>query len=268
MRYCLPGFLLCAAAASSASAADFRPWTSFANAEFKGTKLFRDAASGAYCYVTAHSRVDADGAPNAYHPGDLVRRHPPYLGLDSPANAGWPRHRDWWPSVLVPDPTDPSRPYVQPSGPFEGYFVAQTSLRVRGGNPLHPSTYVDARSVPYIVLPGSVFPGIAGTGAPGDVGIAWNLSNGKKTPFVIGDTGGGSDARLGEGSIALFKALGGTNPNARNGTGVAPGTVRFIVFRSSRHRLGWPASQTDMATLASELLDSVGGVAALSVCSD
>ena len=134
------------------------------------------------------------------------------------------------------------------------------------GNPLDTSTYVDSRLVPYIVLPGSVFPTLRGTGAPGDVGMAWNLANGRKTAFVIGDTGGGSDARLGEGSIAFFRALGGNDPNARNGTGVAPGTVRFVIFRNSRHRLGWPASQAAIDALANELLDSVGGVAALSVC--
>lgn len=265
MRHWLLGFSLCAAA-SAGSASEFKPWTLFPDAKFKGTKLFRDATSDAYCYATAHSRVDADGAPNAYHPGDLKRRSPPYLGLDNPANAGWPGHPDWWPSVLVPDPADSSRPFVQPSGPFQGYFVAQTSLRVRNGNPLSPSTYVDSRSVPYTVLPGSVFPKLAGTGAPGDVGIAWNLANGRRTAFVIADTGGGSDARLGEGSIALFKALGGTNPNARNGTGVAPGTVRFVVFRNSRQTLGWPASQAAIDALATQLLSSVGSVAALSVC--
>jgi hypothetical protein len=47
MRQWVVGACLCAIA-TLANAADFRPWTMFHNAEFKGTKLFRDAASDAY----------------------------------------------------------------------------------------------------------------------------------------------------------------------------------------------------------------------------
>lgn len=251
---------------SSAQGASFQPWSDFPEAKFKGTKLWRDSASGAYCYATGHSRVDADGAPNAYHPGDLTRSNPPFLGLDNPANSGWPNHPNWWPSVLVPDPLNRARPYVQPSGPFKGYFVAQTALRVRNGNVLLPSTYADSRSIPYVVLPGSIFPVRRGTGAPGDVGIAWNLANGKRTPFVVGDTGGGNDAMLGEGSIALFAALGGANLNARNGAGVAPGKMRYVLFPGSRATLGWPASNDTIRVLADRLLNEIGGDSAVSAC--
>lgn len=250
---------------SPAIGGEFRAWSDFPNAEFKGTKLWRDAGSGAYCYSTTHSRVDADGAPNAYHPDDLKRTKPPFLGLDNPANAGWPK-TDWWPSVLARDPARPSQPFRQTTGEFKGYFVAQTSLRVRGGDPQNPATYADSRTVPYTVLPGSVFPIKKGTGAPGDVGWAWNLANGKNTAFVIGDTGGGVNAKLGEGSLALFTALGGTNPNARTGAGVAPGRMRFVVFPGSRKALGWPATNAQITSLAGRLLENVGGAAALAAC--
>jgi hypothetical protein len=261
----LPALLPVLLAFAPVADADFQPWRDFPEAKFKGTRLWRDPASGAYCYVTAHSRVDADGAPNAYHPDDLGRRRPPFLGLDNPANAGWPGTR-WWNSVLVPDPQNPLRPYRQVSGPFRGYFVAMTSLKVRGGTATDPATYVDSTKVPYTVLPGSSFPRRAGTGAPGDVGFAWNLANGKSTAFVIGDTGGGSNARLGEGSIALFRALGGTNPDARNGSGVAPGKMRYVVFPGSRRTLGWPADEARIDALARELLGRLGGMSALAVC--
>lgn len=262
-------FLLGAAfiCASAGHAAEFKAWTDFSNGTFKGTRLWRDAATGAYCYVTEHSRVDADGAPNAYHPDDLKRTKPPYLGLDNPANAGWPK-TGWWSAVLVPDPKKPSVPFLQVSGPYRGYFVAKSSLRVKGGDPTSPATYVDSRSVPYTVLPGSSFPKLKGTGAPGDVGFAWNLANGKSTAFVIGDTGGGADARLGEGSIALFVALGGENVDARNGSGVAKGQMRFIVFPGSRKTLGWPADQTAIGNLARQLLSGVGGEEGLASCSE
>ncbi|KQN25083.1 hypothetical protein ASE86_02115 [Sphingomonas sp. Leaf33] len=248
-----------------ATAADFRPWTDFPGARFKGTQLWRDAGSGAYCYATDHSRVDADGAPDAYHPDDRMRSRPPYLGLDNPQNAGWPQ-TGWWPDVLTRDPANPKVPYRQQSGPYRGYFVSHTALRVRGGSETDPATFADSRTIPYIVLPGSDFPRRRGTGAPGDVGWAWNLATGKGTAFVIGDTGGGAGARLGEASIAFFKALGGTAPNARTGAGVAPGTVRFVVFPGSRRTLGWPATPQQVTTLARQQVDRLGGAGQLKVC--
>ena len=62
---------------------------------FRGTQIFRQANNLAYAYETNHTAVDADGAPNAYHPDDI--------GLDALANAGYP-HTNWWKDVLVPDP--------------------------------------------------------------------------------------------------------------------------------------------------------------------
>lgn len=260
--------MICLIDAQSAVAAEFTPWQDFPNTSFKDTKLRRDANSGAYCYATKHSRIDADGAPNAYHPADLQRKKPPYLGLDNPANAGWGlnSHASWWPDVLVADPEYPSRPYVQRSGPFAGYFVSQTALRVKGRAQTDPMTYTDSTTVPYLVLPGSTFPKLKGTGAPGDVGMVWNLANGKSAPFVIGDAGGGADAKLGEGSIALFAALGGVNLNPRNGAGVAPGVMRYVVFPGSRKTLGWPATPKAIADLAGQLLEGVGGEKALTKC--
>src|ERR671932_1212603 len=61
--------------------------------------------------MTRHVALDADGSPRAYHPNDT--------GLDALANAGYP-HKGWK-SVLVVDPNDHSRPYVQPNGPTKGY---------------------------------------------------------------------------------------------------------------------------------------------------
>lgn len=253
--------------AAACNAADFKPWQDFPEAKFKGTKLWRDKMSGAYCYVTDHSRVDADGAPNAYHPDDLGKKQPPYLGLDNPANAGWPK-TSWWTSVLVPDPVKPSVPFRQMTGPFKGFFVSKSALQIAGGNPIEPSTYVDSRTAPYVVLPGSLFPKMKGTGAPGDVGFVWNLSNGKSTAFVIGDTGGGSGARLGEGSIALFTLLGGQDVNARDGSGVAKGKMRFVVFSGSRKTLGWPADQGAITALSQSLLSQIGGETAIAQCTD
>ena len=39
--------------------------------DYGGTQLFRNAGQGAYVFATTHAQVDADGAPNAYHPDDV-----------------------------------------------------------------------------------------------------------------------------------------------------------------------------------------------------
>jgi hypothetical protein len=91
--------------AAHAAQCDFQFWF-----DFKGTKIYRNPAHTAYLYATDHSRIDADGAPNAYHPDDIGKNclKDPHRGLDCPANAGYPKTR-WWPQVLVPDPNDALR---------------------------------------------------------------------------------------------------------------------------------------------------------------
>src|SRR5690242_1677796 len=72
--------------------------SSFQPAEvFRGTQIFRLPDNSAYMYETTHTAADADGAPNAYHPGDLNKncRRDTHIGLDCLANAGYPR-ASWW----------------------------------------------------------------------------------------------------------------------------------------------------------------------------
>lgn len=225
---------------------DFRP------AEvFRGARILRQASDLAYAYETDHKAVDADGAPNCYHPQDL--------GLDALANSGFPNH-SWWKDVLVVDPHDHTRPFVQPSGEFKGFFVAMTALRHPGGVATDPATYVDARKVPYVVIPSGF--ALPHTARQGDVGFATHLASGKTTAFIVGDAGGGNDAKLGEGSIGLFAALGGTNPNPRNGAGVPAGTVQYILFAGSRQAGAaiWPRTQADIEAQVAHLLATTPGI--------
>jgi hypothetical protein len=210
---------------------------------FRGTQIFRQANNLAYAYETSFKSIDADEAPNAYHPDDP--------GLDALANAGYP-HTNWWKSVLVPDPPHQSRAYVQPSGPFDGYFVSMTSLRDPNGDKLKPATYVDSTRFPYVVLP-TGFTALPHVAHPGDVGLATHLPTGLTTTFIVTDSGGGSDAKLGEGSIALFIALGGQEPNPRNGAGLPSGKIQYIVFPGSRKPGSaiWPRSVQDIHDQAS-----------------
>jgi Fungal chitosanase of glycosyl hydrolase group 75 len=225
----------------------------FAAAEtFRGTQIFRQADNLAYAYETDYKSVDADGAPNAYHPEDI--------GLDFLANAGYP-HSNWWKDVLVPDPGHPSKAYVQKDGPFAGYFIAMTSLRNPRGSQLKPETYVDSTRFPYVVLP-TGFSSLPNVAKAGDVGVATNLATGQTCTFIVGDAGGGSDARLGEASIALFIALGGQNPNPRTGAGVPSGKLQYVLFPNSR-KAGpgiWPRTNEDIHQQALDLASSMPGI--------
>jgi len=219
---------------------------------FRGTRIFRQADNLAYAYETTNKPVDADGAPNAYHPDDI--------GLDLLANAGYP-HTNWWKDVLVQDPNDPSKPFAQTSGHFEGYFVAMTSLRSPTGDKTDPETYVDATRFPYVVIP-SGFEHLPNVARAGDVGFATHLASGMTTTFIVGDSGGGSGAKLGEGSIALFVSLGGQAPNPRNGAGVPPGKIQYIIFPNSRKAVPkiWPRANQDIHDQAMDLITKTPGI--------
>jgi hypothetical protein len=248
-------------APASAANCPFGPWMTY-----EGTQLRRDAQTGAYLYITGLARVDADGAPNAYHPDDVGRPcGPTGAGLDCPANAGYP-NASWWPSVLTPDPSNPSKAYVQPSGPFRGFLVSKTALTATGNpNERDPARYVNATATPYLVFPGPFYR-MRGTGKLGDLGVAYHLASGKSTAFIVADVGPAEP--LGEGSIALFEALGGQNVNPRTGGGVAPGDVAYVVFPNSvkERPTRWPVGQQEINRRAEALLEGVGGMPVFEAC--
>src|SRR5262249_42823532 len=85
--------------------------------------------------------IDADGAPNAYHPKPQSS-----LGLDYLANAG--NDDDWWGIA-----TDSSNnPYIQQTGKFEGFYVSTSALE-DGSAESDPVHWVDSSTIPYISLP-------------------------------------------------------------------------------------------------------------------
>lgn len=94
----------CGLVPGTAASCDFTDWRTF-----KGTKLKITSDGSADLYVTDHARVDADGAPDAYHPDDVGSCGATGVGRDCPANAGYP-NTTWWRSVLVPDPKRPFAP--------------------------------------------------------------------------------------------------------------------------------------------------------------
>jgi hypothetical protein len=228
---------------------------------FRGTRILRQAGNLAYAYETRHAAADADGAPNAYHPDDRGKRpSDPHIGLDALANAGYP-NTDWWSDVLVPDPANRRVAYKQPSGPTRGFFVAMTALRRPAGSKTDTATYVDSTKVPYVVIP-SGFERLPHVAGQGDVGLATDLGNGRTAAFIVADAGGGSDAKLGEGSIALYAKLGYPDVNARTGAGLPTGKIQYILFPGSR-RSGaaiWPRTNADIAQQVAELIAGTPGI--------
>jgi hypothetical protein len=140
--------------------------------------------------------IDADGAPNAYHPDNS--------GLDDLANAGSP-------------------------GRWEGLAKdADGEPIIQGAN--DPTRYVDASKIPFVVLPGGMARQLGAR--PGDFAIVFNQRNGKSSYAIFGDVG--PYDRIGEGSVALAENL-GIRSDARNG-GTRRGILYLIFPGSGNGR--------------------------------
>ena len=148
---------------------------------------------------TAGMNINADGSPHAYHP----QGSPP--GLDYLANAGHPGN--WWGIATYPS----GQPVVQGTGdPAPGFYVSTTAFQNPSYGTSDPRRYVNSESVPFIVLP-SNFPVKVPLGTKCSV-----TYRGKKSDAIYADIG--PRFQLGEGSIALAKALGINSDPKRGGT--------------------------------------------------
>jgi hypothetical protein len=186
--------------------------------------------------------IDADGAPNAYHPDNT--------GLDDLANAGEPGH---WEGIMTDGNGDP---LIQgPDDPFPGYYVSCTSLSDRTKRASDPTRYVDASKIPYIVLPRDV--AAQGGARLGDFAVVVNLRNGKSAYAIFADVG-----TFGEGSIALANNL-GIWSDARQGG--RRGGILYLVFPGSGNRQ--PRTVDEIQSETEKLLQDWGGVAKLTSCS-
>jgi hypothetical protein len=164
-------------------------------------------------FYEAGMTIDADGAPNAYHPDNS--------GLDDLANAGTPGR---W-EGLAKDAN--GEPYIQgQDDPFPGYYVSETALADRSKAVNDPARYVDASRIPFIVLPGIMARELGAR--VGDFAIVLNRRNAKISYAIFADVG--PFDRIGEGSMALAENL-GIRSDARNG-GARRGIV-YLVFAGS-----------------------------------
>lgn len=205
------------------------------------TPIWQLPGSQAFFFVSGMT-IDADGAPNAYHPDNI--------GLDDLANAGSPEH---WDGIM----TDRDGvPLIQgPDDPYPGYYVSCTSLSDRTKPFNDPTRYVDASKIPYIVLPRNVAE--QGGARLGDFAVVVNMSNGKSSYAIFADVG-----TFGEGSVALAENLGIASDARRGGR---PRGVVYLVFPGSGN--GQPRPVEEIHSEAEKLLQDWGGLARLNSCS-
>lgn len=192
--------------------------------------------------------IDADGAFRAYHPNDR-------FGLDALSHAG---HKgDWW--ALVTENEKPSgRPVVQlESDPAPGFYVSTTALfDPDNPNPRDPHRYVDAATIPYVVL----HPKALSYARLGDFATVVNLRNGRISGAIVADESA-PNLPVGEGSIALAQAL-GIDSNPR--TGGKDGDVAYLIYSGSGNRR--PRELGEIVAKAKHLFDAWGGLDKLDAC--
>lgn len=173
---------------------------------------------------TAGLAIDADGSPHAYALDGK--------GLDRLANAGKPGK--WWGLVVDAD----GDPVVQGEGdPAPGFFVSPTSLCDRSKRLSDPRRYVDSETVAYIAVPPEL---VARGVAMGDVALV--ACGALTTAAIVADVG--PHGHLGEGSIALARALG---IDADPRLGGCEGGVQVTLWPGTHATPAWPRSKLDIA---------------------
>jgi len=180
-----------------------------------GKNVYQSSNSSTFFYM-AGMAIDADGSPRAYHKDDSK-------ALDYLHNGGRPG--DWWALVTVN-----GKPYIQKADdPYPGYYMSMTSLEDTDKKETDPERYVNAETIPYIVLPQKVEE--AGGAKLGDFAVVLNKANGKLCYAIFAD--GGPPGKLGEGSIALAKAL---DIDANPKDGGVPDNIIYLVFPGSGNK--------------------------------
>jgi hypothetical protein len=207
--------------------------------------IFRIRGESPFFFKT-RMRIDADGAPNAYHPEDK--------GLDFLKHAGKPG--DW--QGLVTDSR--GQPIIQgPHDPYPGYYISQTSLFDKNKQRTDPVRYVDARAIPYIVLPSEPTLKESGRARLGDFAVVINARNRRMAFAIFADQG--PRGKVGEASIALAELL--HIPSSPK-TGGLDGDVVYVVFPGSGN--GQPRTIQEIDREGERAFKHWGGPTRLATC--
>lgn len=123
-------------------------------------------------------------------------------------------------------------------------------------NERDPRRFVDAATIPYVVLP----PVGLKHAKLGDFATVVNLKNGKMSAAVVADESA-PELQMGEGSIALADAL-GIDSNPRSGG--AEGGVAFVVYSNSGN--GKPRTLNEIIANSEQEFQRWGGLDKLHSC--
>jgi hypothetical protein len=204
------------------------------------------------CLFRAGMTICADGCSRAYHPAGS----PP--GLDYLANAGRPGN--WW--AIVADAS--GEPIIQgATDPSPGFYVSTTALVDPDFAPADPRRYVDAATIPYVVLPGGDQIGRFHAEPRlrlGDFAVVHNLAN-QQLAYAICAEIGPAD-KVGEGSMALAQALAVPDDPKRGGT--AKRDLIYLVFPGTGE--GHPRPRAEIEKLAKAAFLAWGGMGRLAEC--
>ncbi|TQK01128.1 M15 family metallopeptidase [Herbaspirillum sp. SJZ107] len=161
-------------------------------------------------YFTADADIDADGA-NGQN-GQAVAYRADDTGTEKLANGGMRIdggkvicEKAWARDVVILGADN------EPKVFRDGVIASTTWYRHPGKAPDDPSAYVDAETVPYIVVPPLVVQKTVGIVRGSKARVTWN---GKSVDCVVADKG--PSDKIGELSIAAARAL-GIDPSPRNG---------------------------------------------------
>jgi hypothetical protein len=202
-------------------------------------------------FFKAGMTIDADGAPNAYHPQDI--------GLDDLKNAGYPAKPGSTPWGIVTNAA--GNPVIQGAAdPFPGYFVSGTSLGDSTRLRTDPRRYVDSTQIPYIALPKALADKLSVK--LGDFAAVINGKNRRLSYAVFADIG--PAGKLGEGSIALAQALGHDPFVAGKVRKGIAGDVVYVVFPGFGN--GKPRPILEINAEGAKLFKDWGGMMRIDTC--
>jgi hypothetical protein len=214
-----------------------------------GTRIIWHLPGQSAVFYESGMAIDSDGSPRAYHPQGKG-------SLDYLRNAGEPGN---WYGIVTDNGLKAGNPVVQGKGdPFPGYYVSQTSLQDQRYRKEDPRRYIDSERVPYIATPRG-----ANLARLGDFAAVSSTRTGNVAYTIVADIGPKNE--LGEGSIALAKAL-GHNPIDRKGkatNGIDDG-VKYVLFPQSGN--GMPRTKEEIETEGRKLFERWGGKQRLTDC--
>lgn len=161
-----------------------------------------------FFYLVNSVEIDFDGAPNAYGPRGIHSATGSYYGITGPlqsltADGGAGTFENGRPKepygyLSQAKPGDPWHGKEQTSGPWKGFYISKTALENRWiqEKETDPGYFVDATSIPYVVLPveykehgATRNEDFGATGLRiGDIVLAINAKTGKRVFAIFADT--------------------------------------------------------------------------------